>query len=42
VEEGLARHTAAAARFGREVSPEYRIIDIAAARRSGVAPIAVR
>lgn len=42
VEEGLARHAAAAARFGREDAPEYRIIDIAAARRLGVAPIAVR
>lgn len=42
VEDGLARHAAAQARFGREDAPEYRIIDIAAARRLGVAPIAVR
>jgi hypothetical protein len=42
VKEGLARHTAAADRFGRDDAPEYRIIDIAAARRLGVAPIAVR
>lgn len=42
VEDGLARHAAAAARFGRADAPEYRLIDIAAARRLGVAPIAGR
>jgi hypothetical protein len=42
VEDGLARHAAASARFGRADAPEYRLIDIAAARRLGVAPIAGR
>ena len=42
VEDGHARHAQAAARFGRADAPEYRLIDIAAARRLGVAPIAVR
>jgi len=42
VEEGLARHAQAQDRFGRADAPEYRIIDIDAARRLGVAPIAVR
>jgi hypothetical protein len=42
VEEGLARHAQSAQRFGRDDAPEYRIIDIGAARRLGVAPIAAR
>jgi hypothetical protein len=42
VEEGLQRHDAVAARLGRADSPQYRTIDIAAARRLGVAPIAAR
>jgi hypothetical protein len=42
VEEGLVRYEQGAARFGRADSPEYRIIDVGAARRQGVAPIAVR
>jgi hypothetical protein len=42
VEDGHARYAQAAARFGRADAPEYRLIDIAAARRLGVAPIAGR
>ncbi len=40
VERGLATFKRHAARFDRPHEPEYRIIDIAAARRIGVAPIA--
>ncbi len=42
VEEGLARHDEVVDKLGRDESPEYRVVDIASARRSGVAPIAVR
>jgi hypothetical protein len=41
-EEGLARYTAAAERFGDPAAPEFRIVDIGAARKLGVAPIAAR
>lgn len=42
VEQGLATYTRHAARFDRPHEAEYRIVDIAAARRIGVAPIARR
>jgi len=42
VEEGLARHDDVVDKLGRDESPEYRVVDIASARRLGVAPIAVR
>jgi hypothetical protein len=42
VERGLATYERHAARFDRPHEAEYRIIDIAAARRIGVAPIARR
>ena len=42
VEEGIARYAASADRFGHDAYPEYRIVDIAAARKLGVAPISSR